>query len=159
VSDYHIFLKLNKTRKEAVEEYLKIVYAALEANITPRLHLEDVPRADIYGFVVPFVQELVRISEDSKRQIKVRLCDTMGYGVTYPMAALPRSVPRLIRALIDDAGMSGANLQWHGHNDFHRAFTNATYARVSQASSRINPINTNNPVKLSFTDSHPYLTG
>jgi citrate (Re)-synthase len=128
VSDYHIYLKLNKTRKEAADEYLKIVYAALEAGITPRLHLEDVTRADTYGFVVPFVQELVRISEDSKRQIKVRLCDTMGYGVTYPMAALPRSVPRLIRALIDDAGISGANLQWHGHNDFHRAFTNATYA-------------------------------
>ena len=128
VSDYQIFLKLNKTRKEAAEEYLKIVYAALEANITPRLHLEDVTRADIYGFVVPFVQELVRISEESKRQIKVRLCDTMGYGVTYPMAALPRSVPRLIRAMIDDAGMPGEKLQWHGHNDFHRAFTNATYA-------------------------------
>jgi citrate (Re)-synthase len=128
VSDYHIYLKLNKTRREAADEYLKIVYAALDAGITPRLHLEDVTRADIYGFVVPFVQELVKISEDSKCKIKVRLCDTMGYGVTYPMAALPRSVPRLIRALIDDAGMSGANLQWHGHNDFHRAFTNATYA-------------------------------
>lgn len=128
ISDYHIYLKLNMTRKEAAEEYLKIVYAALEADITPRLHLEDITRADIYGFVVPFVQELVKISEDSKRQIKVRLCDTMGYGVTYPMAALPRSVPRLIRAMIDDAGMHGENLQWHGHNDFHRGFTNATYA-------------------------------
>ncbi|MFH0975185.1 MAG: cache domain-containing protein [Spirochaetota bacterium] len=128
VSDYQIYLKLNKTRTEAAEEYLKIVYAALEENIIPRLHFEDITRADIYGFVVPFVQQLVRISEDSKKQIKIRLCDTMGYGVTYPMAALPRSVPRLIRALIDDAGMSGGNLQWHGHNDFHRGFTNASYA-------------------------------
>ena len=52
----------------------------------------------------------------------------MGYGVTYPMAELPRSVPRMIRAMIDEAGMPGELLEWHGHNDFHRGFTNATYA-------------------------------
>jgi citrate (Re)-synthase len=34
----------------------------------------------------------------------------------------------LIRAMIDDAGMPGELLEWHGHNDFHRGFTNATYA-------------------------------
>jgi citrate (Re)-synthase len=128
VSDYHIFLKLNKKRSQAISDYLAIVYAALEENIIPRLHFEDVTRADIHGFIVPFAQKLVRIMEEVKIPIKVRLCDTMGYGVTYPMAALPRSVPRLIRAMIDDAGMPGELLEWHGHNDFHRGFTNATYA-------------------------------
>lgn len=128
MSDYHIFLKLNKTRKEALDEYLEIVYTALENGIVPRLHFEDITRADIYGLTIPFVQKLVRIMEDSKLPIKIRLCDTMGFGVTYPMAALPRSVPRIVRAMIDEGGMPGELLEWHGHNDFHRGFTNATYA-------------------------------
>ena len=85
-------------------------------------------RADIYGFVIPFAQKLVRIMEESKLPIKVRLCDTMGYAVTYPMAGLPRSVSRIIHAMIHDGGMPGDLLEWHGHNDFHRGFTNATYA-------------------------------
>ncbi len=128
VSDYHIFLKLNKSRKEAMYDYLNIVYTALENEIIPRLHFEDVTRADIYGFVIPFVQKLAKIMEEGKLPIKVRLCDTMGYGTTYPMSALPRSVPKLIRAVIDEGGLPGEFLEWHGHNDFHRGFTNATYA-------------------------------
>ena len=128
VSDYHIFLKMNRTRKEALDEYYSIAEASLEAGIIPRLHFEDITRADIYGFVVPFVQKLVRLAEQGDLPVKIRLCDTMGYGVTYPMSILPRSVPRLIRAVIDDGGMPGEFLEWHGHNDFHRGFTNATYA-------------------------------
>ncbi len=128
VSDYHIFLKLNKTRREAMEDYMEIVYTALENNIIPRLHFEDITRADFFGFVIPFTQKLVRIMEKGKIPIKIRLCDTMGYGVTYPMAELPRSVPRMVRAMIDEGGMPGELLEWHGHNDFHRGFTNATYA-------------------------------
>lgn len=131
VSDYHVYLKLNKTRKQVMEDYLEIVHAALDASVIPRLHLEDITRADIYGFVIPFVQKIVRIMEESKAMIKLRLCDTMGYGVTYPMSALPRSVPKLIRAIIDDGGMPGNLIEWHGHNDFYRAFTNATYAWMS----------------------------
>lgn len=128
VSDYHIFLKLSWTRREAWNHYLQIVYDSIEAGIIPRLHLEDITRADIYGFVVPFCQELMRISEEANMPIKIRLCDTMGYGVTYPMASLPRSVPKIIRAMIDDAGVPSEYLEWHGHNDFHRGFCNAAYA-------------------------------
>ena len=35
------------------------MYAALENNIIPRLHFEDITRADFYGFVIPFAQKLV----------------------------------------------------------------------------------------------------
>ena len=37
-SDYHIFLKLNKTRKEALEEYLGIVRSILDSGIIPPSH-------------------------------------------------------------------------------------------------------------------------
>ncbi len=128
VSDYHIFLKLNKRRKQVFEEYLDIVRGALEMNFIPRCHFEDVTRADIYGFCVPFAQALMKLREESGVDIKIRLCDTMGYGVTYPGAALPRAVDKLVRAMIDDAGVPGELLEWHGHNDFHKVLINATWA-------------------------------
>ena len=53
---------------------------------------------------IPFAIELMKLREESGIDIKIRLCDTMGYGVTYPGAALPRSVHKLVRAFIDDAG-------------------------------------------------------
>jgi isopropylmalate/homocitrate/citramalate synthase len=128
VSDYHIFLKLNKRRKQIFEEYLDVVRGALEMNLTPRCHFEDVTRADIYGFCVPFAQALMKLREESGVDIKVRLCDTMGFGVTYPGAALPRAVDKLVRAMIDDAGVPGKLLEWHGHNDFHKVLINAAWA-------------------------------
>ena len=128
VSDYHIFLKLGLTRSEARERYLAIVRDALELGIIPRCHFEDVTRADIYGFVVPFAQDLRDLSEQFGVKVKIRLCDTMGLAVTYPGAALPRSVPKLVRAMIDDAGFGGEDLEWHGHNDFHKVLVNAATA-------------------------------
>lgn len=128
VSDYHIFLKLKKNRRVALREYLSIVSAALDLGITPRCHFEDVTRADIYGFCVPFAQDIMRLSEEAKLPVKIRLCDTMGYGVTYPGAALPRCVPKIIRAMIDDAGVPSEYLEWHGHNDFYKGLINATTA-------------------------------
>ncbi len=128
VSDYHIFLKLNKRRKQVAQEYLDIVREALDFGIIPRCHFEDITRADIYGFCIPFAQSLMKLREESKIDIKIRLCDTMGYGVTYPGAALPRAVDKLVRAMIDDAGVPGELLEWHGHNDFHKVLTNATTA-------------------------------
>jgi isopropylmalate/homocitrate/citramalate synthase len=127
-SDYHIFLKLKKTRKEAMESYLDIVCSALEANIIPRCHLEDITRADFYGFVIPFVQALMKLSAQSNMPIKIRACDTMGYGVPFPEATLPRSIPKLIHGLIHDGGVPPQHLEWHGHNDFHKAAINGMNA-------------------------------
>ncbi|NWF91546.1 MAG: histone-lysine N-methyltransferase [Syntrophaceae bacterium] len=128
VSDYHIFLKLKKNRRVVLREYLSIVSAALDLGIIPRCHFEDITRADIYGFCVPFAQDIMRLSEEAGLPVKIRLCDTMGYGVTYPGAALPRSVPKIIRAMIDDAGVPSEYLEWHGHNDFYQGLTNAATA-------------------------------
>ena len=128
VSDYHIFLKLKKNRRVVMREYLSIVSAALDLGIVPRCHFEDITRADIYGFCVPFAQDIMRLSEEAKLPVKIRLCDTLGYGVPYPSAALPRCVPKIIRAMIDDAGVPSEYLEWHGHNDFHKGFINATTA-------------------------------
>ncbi len=55
-SDYHIYKKLKKTRRQAMNDYLGIVKSALEIGIRPRCHFEDITRADFYGFVVPFAR-------------------------------------------------------------------------------------------------------
>jgi len=125
VSDYHIFLKLKMGRREAMKMYLGTVSSALEAGVVPRCHLEDITRADIYGFVVPFVLELMRLAEEAKMPVKVRACDTLGYGVTYPGASLPRSVKGIVYGLVHHAGVPSEWLEWHGHNDFYRAVDNA----------------------------------
>ena len=127
-SDYHIFLKLKKTRSAVFRDYIKIVENALEHEIIPRCHFEDITRADIYGFCVPFAQALMTISEDAKVPIKIRLCDTLGLGITYPGSALPRSIGKIIRAMIDDAGVPSECLEWHGHNDFYKGFIGAVSA-------------------------------
>jgi isopropylmalate/homocitrate/citramalate synthase len=127
-SDYHIFLKLRKTRRQAYEDYLGIVKTALEAGIKIRCHLEDATRADFYGFVVPFVTELMRLREESGIPIKIRVCDTMGFGVPFPGTALPRSVPKLIQGLRRECGVPPECLEWHGHNDFHKVLVNASTA-------------------------------
>lgn len=95
-SDYHIFKKMGLTRKKALDKYLGIVKSCMEHGIRPRCHFEDITRADIYGFVVPFAIELMKLSAESGIPVKIRACDTMGYGVSYPGAALPRSVPGII---------------------------------------------------------------
>lgn len=134
VSDYHIYLKLKSDRAATMESYLAVVRAALEEGIVPRCHFEDVTRADIYGFCLPFAQALLGLARESGMPVKVRLCDTMGYGVSYPGACLPRSVPRLVRAFRSELGYPSEWLEWHGHNDFHKVHVNAATAWLSGCS-------------------------
>ncbi len=123
-SDYHIFLKLHKDRRQALDQYLDVVRSALEEGIRPRCHFEDITRADFYGFVVPFAIELMKLREESGIDVKIRICDTMGYGVPWANASLPRSIPRIVHGLIHDAGVPGELLEFHGHNDFHKVVIN-----------------------------------
>ena len=129
-SDYHIFHKQKQTRGQAMDQYVGVVEAAWEAGVRPRCHLEDVTRADLKGFVLPFVQKLQRLSEQvaPELRVKIRLCDTMGFGISYPQAAEPRSIPKLIWRMIHECGISPDRLEWHGHNDFHKVHINGTTA-------------------------------
>ncbi len=127
-SDYHIFYKMKMTRNQAMEHYLSIVRECLETGIAPRCHLEDITRSDIYGFVIPFCFELMKLGAEYGIPVKVRACDTMGYGVNYPGAVIPRSVPGIIYGLMTHAGVPSELIEWHGHNDFYKAVSNSTTA-------------------------------
>lgn len=129
-SDYHIFKKMNLTRSKALEKYLSVVKMALDRGIVPRCHFEDITRADFYGFVVPFASKLMELSKESGIPIKIRACDTLGYGVSYPGSAIPRSVQGIIYGLTQYAEVPSEQLEWHGHNDFYKVVTNAATAWI-----------------------------
>ena len=134
-SDYHIFNKMHLTRRQAMDKYLGIVKAALDQGIKPRCHFEDITRADFYGFVLPFAEALMALSEEAGIPVKVRACDTMGYGVHYYGAAMPRSVPGIIYGLNHYARIPSEQLEWHGHNDFYKVVSNAGTAWMYGCSS------------------------
>jgi len=133
-SDYHLFKKLNLTRRQAIEKYLSIVESALENGIIPRCHFEDITRADFYSFVVPFANKLMNLSREAKMPIKIRACDTLGLGVSYPGAALPRCVQGIVYGLRHYSGVPPEWIEWHGHNDFYKAVTNSATAWLYGAS-------------------------
>ena len=133
-SDYHIFYKMKMTRSEVMNLYLSVIRECLETGISPRYHLEDITRSDIYGFVIPFCVELMKLMDEYKIPIKIRACDTMGYGVNFPGAVIPRSVPGIIYGLTTHAGVPSELIEWHGHNDFYKAVNNSTTAWLYGAS-------------------------
>lgn len=134
-SDYHIFKKMHLTRRQAADQYLGIVKDALSKGIVPRCHFEDITRADFYGFVVPFAIELMKLSREAGIPVKIRACDTLGYGISYPGVTLPRSVPGIIAGLKYYAQVPSSQLEWHGHNDFYKVVTNSATAWLYGCSS------------------------
>ena len=70
----------------------------------------------------------MKLMEEYRIPIKIRACDTMGYGVNYPGAVIPRSVQGIIYALHTHAGVPHELIEWHGHNDFYKAVSNSTTA-------------------------------
>lgn len=133
-SDYHIYNKLKKNRRQAMDGYLAVVKEALAVGIRPRCHFEDITRADFYGFVVPFATALGELGREAGIPIKIRACDTLGYGIPYPGVSLPRSIPGIIYGLRVYAGYEPEQLEWHGHNDFYKSVVNSATAWLYGAS-------------------------
>ncbi len=122
-SDHHIFDKLgHRSKADAIERYLVPIMTACEYDIRPRIHLEDTTKADIFGFVVPFMQ---RVLKETNGWAKFRICDTIGWGSPDPYAALPVGIPKLVSTLLAE---TGAELEFHGHNDFGLATANSVAA-------------------------------
>ena len=65
---------------------------------------------------MPFAHEIHDLADESGIPIKIRACDTMGYGVPYPGASMPRSVAGIIYGLRSYGGFEAEQLEWHGHN-------------------------------------------
>ncbi len=122
-SDHHIFDKMGiPSKEEAVQRYMAPILTACELGIRPRVHLEDVTKADIEGWVIPFMLRVLKATDGTAR---FRLCDTLGIGVPDPYAALPMGVPRLVSTI---ARATGAELEFHGHSDLDYSVANSMAA-------------------------------
>lgn len=116
ISDYHIRYKFNSTREEVTRKYLEVIEKALNHGITVKASLEDITRADLYGLAIPFVGKLMNLGEKYGVQVKIKVCDTLGVGLPFYEAPLPRSIPRIARAL-RETGVPQECMEFHGHND------------------------------------------
>ena len=124
-SDHHIFDKLKHPSKEAaVTQYLAPIMAAAENGIRPRIHLEDTTKADIRGWVIPFMKKVL---QETDGWACFRICDTMGWGFPDPHAAPPVGIPQLVSLIQQE---TGAELEFHGHNDFGLATANSIAAWI-----------------------------
>ncbi|RLE48593.1 MAG: 2-isopropylmalate synthase, partial [Candidatus Methanomethylicota archaeon] len=136
ISDYHIFYKFKGlSRSQVIEKYLEVVEEGLKAGIAMRAHIEDCTRADVLGVVVPFARKLMKLAEKYRLPVKIRVPDTLGVGLPWPNAALPRSIPKIMWVLRHLAGVPSTWLEFHGHNDLHFGVVNATAAWLYGAAS------------------------
>lgn len=134
VSDFHIVHKLGMDRNTAKEKYLRNIEEGLKMGLKLKIAMEDITRSDVYGFLLPFLDEVLKLSERYGIEVGFKLSDTLGLGLPFIEAPLPRSVPRIIRLLLDDLGLKSTQLEFHGHNDFHMVVANHLSAWVYGAS-------------------------
>lgn len=124
ISDYHIKYKFNSTRSRVTAKYLEVADYLLSHGVVVRASLEDITRADVHGAVIPFIKRLLELSEKYKVPVKIKLPDTLGLGMPFEDVPLPRSIPRLLRAIRSETGLEPELVEFHGHNDFGLVVSN-----------------------------------
>lgn len=124
ISDYHIYFKLGINREEAFKKYLSVISRALSKGISLKVSLEDITRADIKNVAVPFIRKVQELSEEYSTPVIIKIADTLGVGLPFSESPIPRGIPRLVKTIISETPISGENLEFHGHNDFHLVVAN-----------------------------------
>ncbi len=119
VSDSHIIDKMGLQNREAAEEkYVDALQYAVDHGLRTRAHIEDMTRADNYGFVFPLVEKLIEIDPDCI----IRLCDTLGMGIPFVGVDEPYGIPSMVKYLHDE--MNVKNIETHVHDDFGLGMAN-----------------------------------
>jgi len=120
VSDSHIIDKMGLPTREAAEEkYLDALQYAVDHGLRTRAHIEDMTRADNYGFVFPLCKKIIEIDPDCT----IRLCDTLGMGVPFDGVDEPYGIPHMVRHLKDVVGVK--NIETHVHDDYGLGMANS----------------------------------
>ena len=114
------------TRKQAIETYLSVIRECLETGISPVPSGRHITRADIYGYVIPFCLELMRLMEITGYQL--RYAAVILWGVNYAGAVIPPVLSGYYLWHHDSRGGPSQLIEWHGHNDFYKAVSNSSTA-------------------------------
>jgi isopropylmalate/homocitrate/citramalate synthase len=119
VSDPHIVDKMGLTREAAEEKYLNALQYAVDHGLRTRAHIEDMTRADNYGFTFPLIKKIMDIDPDCT----IRVCDTIGFGIPFEGVDEPFGVPMITKYLKDELNVK--NIETHCHDDFGFAVANS----------------------------------
>ena len=106
------------------------------SGIAPRCHFEDITRADFYGFVLPFAEELMNLCPGERHAHQdPRL---RHHGLRRQLSRrgpAPQRARHHLRPAATMRRFPSAQLEWHGHNDFYKVVTNAGTAWLYGCSS------------------------
>ncbi|MDK2832087.1 MAG: citrate (Re)-synthase [Methanolobus sp.] len=119
VSDPHIVDKMGLTREAAEEKYLNALQYAVDHGLRTRAHIEDMTRADNYGFTFPLIKKIMDIDPDCT----IRVCDTIGFGIPFEGVDEPFGIPMITKYLKDELNVK--NIETHCHDDFGFAVANS----------------------------------
>jgi isopropylmalate/homocitrate/citramalate synthase len=119
VSDPHIVDKMGLTREAAEEKYLNALQYAVDHGLATRAHIEDMTRADNYGFTFPLIEKIMDIDPDCT----IRVCDTIGFGIPFEGVDEPFGIPLITKYLKDELNVK--NIETHCHDDFGLAVANS----------------------------------
>ena len=117
VSDAHIRLKLNSTRKQILARTVKLIREAKAHNCRVSIGAEDASRAD-RRFLKRFFKTAKKAGAD-----RFRYADTVGILSPDETASRIRAVVRWV----------GKEVEFHGHNDLGLATANALAANTAGA--------------------------
>lgn len=130
-SDYLVVGEKKGSRTDKVKGLLAVIDAGLDEFQRFRLDLLDITRADVEGFVLPLIEDVRdHLSHTSGTRLRVRLVDSLGLGVPWTEAPVPRSVPRLIHTIGHHADLSGEQLEFAAFDDMGLAVANTAAAMV-----------------------------
>ena len=122
---YIHFEKWEQTPLQLLDRVVETVSYAVEHGLTVFVHGEDSTRADW-----EFEREFVNAVAEAGATV-YRICDTVGVGLSDPLATLPNGIPAKIRHLRRETKIP--YLEIHAHDDLGNAVEN-TLAAVRAAS-------------------------
>ncbi len=126
VSDIHFKAKWpEKTRDQLLANIVDVVeYAAKDHGLRTFVHGEDSTRAD-WAFEKKWVNAVADAGAEC-----YRICDTVGIGLSDPLAPVTNGIPAKVKALKKETRIKA--LEMHAHDDFGNAVEN-TMAAVRAA--------------------------
>ncbi len=119
------------SRREAIQALLETLDACLDEGFKVRLDLMDITRSDLEALVIPLVSDCMdHLATRGYGGLRLRLIDSLGLGLPWPEAPVPRSIPRMIHTLTHNLSFSGDQLEFLGYNDMGLALANSLSAVV-----------------------------
>ncbi len=128
-SDYHIFLKLKKTRAEIMAQYLDIVETALASDLCRH----PLPPGGYYPRRFRRLCHPLRAALDGTGRAGGQAGEDspVRYHGLWPALCRSHAAaqhPQNAARAAPYCGVPSAWLEWHGHNDFHKVLVNSTTA-------------------------------